>query len=108
MLCLGFLRTVDQVCIEMGQRRSVPAGLVPPLPVLAHLEGRVEVEAADSPDSVFGYWLLPERVCDDLCPGLLAAHPAGQARGAQAGVVGRMVSGLLSVQALALRGRPWL
>ena len=56
---------------------------------------------------MFGHWLPFLNVfVMSSAQGLLAAHPAGRARGAQAGFVGRMVSGLLSVQALALRGRP--
>lgn len=108
MLCLGFLRTVDRACMRWVSGEVCPPAWVPPLPVLRTLEGKGGGRLGlDSPDSVFGYWLPFLNVfVMTSAPGLLAAHPAGQARGAQAGVVGRMVSGLLSVQALALRGRP--
>lgn len=108
MPCLGFLRTVDRACMRWVSGEVCPPAWVPPMPVLHTLEGKGGGRLGlDSPDSVFGYWLPFLNVfVMTSAPGLLAAHPAGQARGAQAGVVGRMVSGLLYVQALALRGRP--
>ena len=61
------------------------------------------------PTRAFGHWLAFLNVfVMSSAQGLLAAHPAGRARGAQAGFVGRMVSGLLSVQVWPSEGDPWL
>lgn len=56
---------------------------------------------------MFGHWLpFLNMLVMTSAQGLLAAHPAGQACGAQSGFVGRMVSAVLSAQALALSRRP--